>query len=211
MSKRKAKEGRLLPRGGSRIRADRSSVQLTERQCRNLIDAGVKAEALGQPFNRFVTVLWERGGIDSRDNATITGRFIKLASDWARQHGYRLNWAWVQEWGPHNRAHVHILLHVPPLFDPIFRPMPLRWTKRLLPDAYVTGVLECQKLGFRTNTPAREADVIGKVHYMLKCAPAALEVELAMLGRGYREWGHQCATFGKRSAIWQGWQAGAIK
>ena len=147
--------GRLLPRGGSRNRADRSSGQLTERQCRDLIDAAMMAEALGQPFNRFVTILWERGGINSRDNATITGRFIKIASDWARQHGYRLNWGWVQEWGSFNRAHVHILLHVPPFLDPIFRPMPLRWTKRLLPAGYINGALECRKLHYGSNTRAR--------------------------------------------------------
>lgn len=210
MSKRNAKAGRLLLRGGSRNRADRPSDQLSERQCRDLIDAAEKAEALGQPFNRFMTLLWERGGIDSRDNANVTGRFIKLASDWARQRGYKLNWAWVQEWGRHNRAHVHILLYVPPLFDPIFRPMPLRWTKRLLPDAYVTGVLECQKLGFRTNTPAREAEVMGKVHYMLKCAPAALEIKLDMVARGYCQWGQGCVTFGKRAGIWQGWRKAPI-
>ena len=56
-----------------------------------------------------------------------------VASDWARRHGFKLRWAWVQEWGSFNGAHVHILLHVPPYLDPIFRPMPLRWAKRLLP------------------------------------------------------------------------------
>lgn len=203
MSKRKAKGGRLLQRGGSRLRADRSSAQLTERQCWQLIEATWKAEAAGQPFNRFITLLWERGGIDGRDNANLTGRFIKLASDWARQHGYRLKWAWVQEWGSFNGAHVHILLHVPPLFDPIFRPMPLRWAKRLLPAAYVTGVVECQKVVYAANTRAREAEVLGKVHYMLKCAPVAFESKLGMVGRGYVEWGKSCIVTGKRLARWQ--------
>ena len=206
MSKRSAKAGRLLQRGGYRNRADRCSDQLNECQCRDLIGAAEKAEALGQPFNRFVTILWERGGIVSRDNAKVTGQFIKLASDWARQHGYRLNWAWVQEWGSFHRAHIHILLLVPPMFDPIFRPMPLRWTKRLLPGGYLTGVLECQKLGFLNNPLAREVEAMGKVHYMLKCAPAALELKLDMHGRGYTEWGRDGVTFGKRMGIWQGWR-----
>lgn len=203
MSKRTDKTGRLLPRGGAHNRADRASSQLTERQCRQLIEATWKAKAAGQPFNRFITLLWERGGIDGRDNAKLTGRFIKLASDWARQHGYRLKWAWVQEWGSFNGAHVHILLHVPPMFDPIFRPMPLRWAKGLLPAAYVTGVVECQKLIYAANTHAREAEVLGKVHYMLKCAPAAFESKLGMVGRGYVEWGKSCIVTGKRLARWQ--------
>jgi hypothetical protein len=203
LSKRNVKAGRLLPWGGARNRADRSSYQLNERQCSDLIDAAGQAEALGQPFNRFISLLWERGGIDGRDNAKATGQFIKLASDWARRHGYRLKWAWVQEWGGFNRAHVHILLHVPPNLDPIFRPMPLRWTKQLLPAVYISGVLECQKLGFANYAPARHADVMGKVHYMLKCAPAALEAKLGMTGRGYAQWGKSCAVSGKRLARWQ--------
>jgi hypothetical protein len=200
---RNTKAGKLLPWGGARNRADRSSYQLTERQCSDLIDAAGQAEALGQPFNRFITLLWERGGIDGRDNAKTTGQFIKLVSDWARRHGYKLKWAWVQEWGSINGAHVHILLHVPPCLDPIFRPMPLRWTKQILPAAYIGGVLDCQKLGFKSNTPAREEEVIGKVHYMLKCAPAALESKLGMTGRGHAEWGKSCMVFGKRLARWQ--------
>ncbi len=203
MSKRSDKTGRLLARGGARNRADRASHQLTERQCRHLIEATWQAGAAGQPFNRFITLLWERGGIDGRENAKATGRFIKLASDWARQHGYRLKWAWVQEWGSFNGAHVHILLHVPPMLDPIFRPMPLRWAKRLLPAAYVSGVVECQKLVYAANTRAREVEVLGKVHYMLKCAPAAFESNLGMVGRGYVAWGKSCMVTGKRLARWQ--------
>lgn len=203
MPKCNAKTGRLLPRGGARNRADRISNQLTERQCKTLIDAAWQAETLGQPFNRYITLLWARGGIDGRDNAKITGRFIKLVSDWAWRHGYRLLWAWVQEWGATNGAHVHILLHVPTALTPIFRNMPLRWTKELLPAAYIGGVLECQKLGFDTNTHAREAEVLGKVHYMLKCSPAAFESKLGMTGRGHVEWGKSCIVFGKRLARWQ--------
>ena len=210
MSHRDSNEGRLLPRGGARNQADRSSCQLTERQCRDLIGAAATADVLGQPFNRFITLLWERGGIDGRHNAKATGQFIKLVSDWARQHSYRLNWAWVQEWGSFNRAHVHILLHVPLYLDPIFRPMPLRWTKRLLPAGYVNGALECQKLHYGSNTRAREAEVIGKVHYMLKCAPAGLEIKLDMVGRGYSDWGQECVTFGKRMGIWQGWRTASL-
>jgi hypothetical protein len=200
---RNTKAGKLLPWGGARNRADRSSDQLTERQCSDLIDAAGQTEATGQPFNRFITLLWERGGIDGRDNAKVTGQFIKLVSDWARRHGYKLNWAWVQEWGSTNGAHVHILLHVPPCLDPIFRPMPLRWTKQLLPAAYIGGVLQSQMLGFANYAPAREAKVMGKVHYMLKCAPALLEAKLCMTGRGYAQWGKSGIVHGKRLAHWQ--------
>lgn len=203
VSKRDNKAGRLLAKGGARNRSDRISTQLTERQCRQLIDAAWQAEAIGQPFNRFATLLWERGGIDGRDNAIMTGKFIKLVGDWAGRHGYKLNWAWVQEWGSVNGAHVHILLHVPPDLNSIFRKMPLRWTKQLLPAAYIDDVLECQKLNYAANTRAREAEVLGKVHYMLKCAPAALESKLGMVGWGHADWGQSCIVTGKRLARWQ--------
>lgn len=203
MLKCDAKSTGLFPKGGSRNRADRVSWQLTERQCRTLIDAAWHAEELGQPFNRFITLLWERGGIDSKDNAKVTGRFIKLAGDWSRQRGYLLNWAWVQEWGSFNRSHVHILMHVPQVLDPVFRPMPLRWTKRLLPADYVGGVLQSQKLTALSNVNARRADVLGKVHYMLKCSPSDLESKLDMTGRGYIGWGRSCMVIGKRLARWQ--------
>jgi hypothetical protein len=81
--------------------------------------------------------------------------------------------------------------------------MPLRWTKQLLPAAYISGVLKCQKLGFANYALAREAEVMGKVHYMLKCAPAALEAKLCMTGRGYTKWGKSGIVHGKRLAHWQ--------
>lgn len=202
---------RRLQHGGARRQRHTVSNQLSEKQCRDLIDAAMIAWASGFPFNRFITLLWERSAIDARHNHETTGRFMKLASDWARRHGYRLVWAWVQEYGSKTGAHVHLVLYVPPELDPLFKVMPTKWAKLCLAGRYVSGTVESQKIQFAhisgDNPEAYEAALMGKVHYMLKCAPAALEGKLGMTGRGYKPWGQSCATFGKRAAIWQGWRA----
>lgn len=196
--------------GGARNSRGRVSYQLSERHCRDLLRAVETAAGIGQPFNRWITITWERNGIDARDNRDATGHFIKLASDWLRARGHRLVWAWVQEWSDRNGAHVHMLLHVPPAFDPLFSHMPRRWVRTVLGKVGIARTLRTRKLATGTGVGSRtgvyQALVTGKAHYMLKCAPAALEAKLDMLGRGPKSWGRQCAVFGKRLGIWQGWR-----
>jgi len=196
---------RFLQQGGARLDGLRTSKQLTANQCSNLIEAAYTAWYIDQPFNRFITILWERGGIDPRHNAAVSGQFIKLAKDWARRHGYRMCWAWVQEYGEINGTHIHILLHVPSELARQFSPMPLRWVKRILPGPYSPKILKSLSVGTKlspTNNPTYyEALLTGKVHYMLKAAPP----EVAMILNLYRH-GEFSAVFGKRLAIWQGWK-----
>lgn len=199
-------------RGGARNTRGRTSESLNERHCRDLIAALQRAEEIGTPFNRFITITWERSGIDPRDNASATGRFIKMASDWMRARECRLRWAWVQESSDGFRAHVHMLLHVPPDLEPLFRPMPTRWVKRIVGTGYVGKTTDSQRVPYPGNAGdtaslnAYRAEIGGKVHYMLKAAPAALEARLGMLGAGPKPWGKSCRVFGKRLAIWQKWR-----
>ena len=103
-----------------------------------------------------------------------------------------------------NGAHCHILLHVPQELDPLFRPMPRRWVSKVLDGRYVHGVLQSQSLRTRrvtgSNPASYEAELMGKLHYMLKCAPAVLEGDLGMAAWGHVDWGGSCLTFGKRAA-----------
>ena len=194
----------ILRRGGARIRADRVSNNLTERQAWMLLEAAECSLRRRTPYNRFITIAWERGGLDAKDSVETTGQFIKAARDWLHCRGERLDWAWVQESGPGN-AHCHILLHVPRTLDPLFRPMPLRWVKRLLGGHYGKGVLQSQRLVICASPdgypPAQRAELLGKVHYMLKTAPAASEQTLGMVGMGYKSWGRSCLVHGKRCAV----------
>ncbi|MDR6853614.1 hypothetical protein J2Y54_003134 [Sphingomonas sp. BE123] len=209
------KVGAIQPtkgRGGARNVRGLSTEALTERQCRELVEAMQHAERIGHPFNRFLTITWERSGIDPRDNARAAGRFIKMASDWMRARGCRLRWAWVQESSNRFGAHVHMLLHVSPDLEPLFGPMPTRWVRRIVEAGYVGKTTQSQRVPYPLNAgdlaslDAYRAEVAGKVHYMLKAAPAALEARLGLLGAGPKPWGKSCRVFGKRLAIWQGWR-----
>lgn len=205
---RAGQTSRALKRGGSRLRADRFTLQLTEAQCRMVIGASMTAWAAGLPFNRFITVAWGLGGIDPKASVAATGAFIKLARDWLHDRGHPVRWTWVQEYGPKYGAHCHLLLHVPAELEELFRPMPKRWARKVLGGVYVARVMQSQRLGMamsaEANSAAYEAQLLGKVHYMLKCAPAALEAPLGMTGRGHKPWGQSCLVYGKRAGAWQG-------
>ena len=196
-----------LKRGGARNNAERQSWTLTERDCRKLIAASRAALAAGLPFNRFITCLWERGGIDRKASVRATGLFVRLAREWLGARGSAMPWVWVQEWGEVNGAHCHILLHVPQELDPLFRPMPRRWASKVLGGRYVHKVIKRDRLRFRrvtgSNPAAYEAELMGKLHYMLKCTSVALEGDLDMAGRGHVDWGQSCLIYGKRAAAWQ--------
>lgn len=196
------KAKRSLARGGARNRADRQSHHLTRRQCLQLIEAAERAEAAAQPFNRFITILWQRGGMDAAMNVRATGAFIKLAADWMRPRGHRLAWAWVQESSRKNGAHVHILLHVPPRLDPLFRVMPLRWVKGLLPGRYAAGTIDTQRIAgaqcIATAPALYRANIDRKLKYMLKGATAAVGANLGLVRLG-----EASTVIGKRLGVWQ--------
>ena len=196
--------------GGARSSRDRLSYELTRKHCEDLIAAARCAHDMGLPFNRWITIAWGRNGIAPRDNRNITGRFIKLASDWLRRQGRKLVWAWVQEASDTNGPHIHLLLHVPDDLAPLWRSKPEKWVNRLLGARGYRDTLDTQRLPTGANEASDPAAyqtlVMGKVHYMLKAAPAALERELDMVERGYKSWGRSCPIYGNRLAIWQGWQ-----
>lgn len=201
---------RLLQRGGAHNRRNRESWQLSERDCRKLIGASEAAFAAGMPLNRFVTIAWGKGGICAEGSVAATGDFVRRARDWLGGHGHSMPWVWVQECGERFGQHCHMLLQVAPELDNLFRPMPLRWVKAIVPSHYETGTLQCQKLAAarsaQNNPAAYEAQLQGKLHYMLKCAPERLEGPLSMIGWGMKPWGQSCRVYGKRAGVWQGWE-----
>jgi len=116
-------------------------------------------------------------------------------------------WVWVQETGDTFGQHAHILLHVPPELNDLFRPMPRRWAKAILPSGYVPKTVQFQRLAgvsaIEANPLRYEAALMGKLHYMLKCAPAALESVLGLHGWGGKPWGQLTRVIGKRAGVWQ--------
>lgn len=203
-----------LKRGGARNRADRTSWQLDERQCRRVIGRSHDAWAAGYPLSRFITLAWGRAGIDASEAVQATGEFIYKAREWMRWHGYPMPWVWVQETGDVFGQHAHILLSVPSELDLLFRPMPRRWAKSFTGGEYQTGHVDSQKLGAAyaadANPALYEAVLKGKLHYMLKCAPATIERPLGLEGWGHKEWGQSCRVIGKRVGAWQRGQGGIL-
>lgn len=196
-----------LKRGGARNRRDRVTWALNERQCCHLIDRSFDAWKAGQPLTRFITLAWGLAGIDADRAVWATGQFMGKAREWMRHHGHQMPWVWVQENGDTFGQHAHILMHVPPELADLFRPMPRRWAKAINSGAYVRGTVQSQRLAgasaIEANPARYRAAMLGKLHYMLKCAPEPLEYRLDTGGWGHKPWGQLTRVIGKRAAAWQ--------
>ena len=197
-----------LKRAGARNRADKVSWQLGEHDCRKLLDRSFDAWEAGFPLNRFITLAWGLAGIDAAKAVWMTGQFINRAREWMRSHGYpSMPWVWTQECGDTFGQHAHILLHVPAELELLFRPMPRRWVKSLCCGNYIAGTLQSQRLASAYACEAKpepyRAMLLGKLSYMMKCAPERLEATLEMTGWGHKGWGQSSRVIGKRAAVWQ--------
>jgi hypothetical protein len=82
-------------------------------QCRRLIEARDRADAMGLRFNRHWTIHYENAGVSEENATNFIGRVLKLARDYARRHGGRFACIWVREAGVNYGGHVHILMHIP--------------------------------------------------------------------------------------------------
>ena len=199
-----------LQRGGARNCGRRVSYELTRRQAELAINACKAAIQAGRFPNRFITIAWDQGGIDPSRSVPATGDFVAMASRWFKSQGHPTAWIWVQECGGTLGAHCHLLLHVPPELDPLFRGLPLKWVKSLLPGKYRSGVIQSKRI---LNAPrkgeenlAYQPELQGRLHYMLKCTPEKYEDELGLLGWSLVRWGKRQRVIGKRLGVWQGWK-----
>ena len=177
--------------GGARNRADRVSDSLSLNQASGIIEAAQFAAAIGLPFNRHVTIHWERAGVPDSRAAAATGRFLKLASDWIAKRGSKLDkqskeikravvsqfvWAWVRE----NEAsgddpkgsHVHILLHLPA--GAAWSGWRVRrWLERISGKPYRAGIIRTARIGGTVRAAATapavyRANLAEVVGYVLK-------------------------------------------
>ncbi len=202
--------------GGARNRADRSSDSLSLNQATGIIEAAQFAAAVGLPFNRHVTIHWERAGISDNRAAAATAHFLKLASDRlaklvrksVKQTGEnrastvsRLAWAWVRENdgggdGPKG-SHVHILLHVPT--DLPWRGWQVRrWLERITGSRYRAGVIKTARIGGSLGAApaAYHANLAAVVGYVLKGASGDAQRALGLdrIESGGRVIGKRAAT-----------------
>lgn len=159
-------------------------------------------------MSRFITLAWGLGGVDAHDAVAATGAFIDKAREWMRGHGHAMPWVWTQECGDTFGQHAHVLLHVPNDLSELFRPMPRRWATAILPEGqYIARTVKSEKLASAYSADANplqyEAALLGKLNYMLKCAPERLEHDLGLSGCAHKPWGQKTRVIGKRAGVWQ--------
>jgi len=202
----------VLPRhGGARRKPGEPSHRLSIDQCRQVVEAAYAALDVGRPLNRWITIAWGLGGLYGYSGTRATGEFLKIYRDWMRSRGARICWVYSHETGDYLGIHVHLLLHVPRRLDGQFGNLPLRWVKRLLPNRYVAGVVNTQKLyGGEAGDAYFEAAYIRqlnyKLHYMLKAGSKRTEAALKLQNWGHKEWGQDSRVEGKRCGCWQNWR-----
>ncbi|MBV1901052.1 MAG: hypothetical protein KUG56_05210, partial [Kordiimonadaceae bacterium] len=100
---------------------------------------------IGQPLNRFTTIHWEAGGVQTNSPDT-TGRFLKLARDWLRLKDVELAHLWVREGGQEAGHHSHILMHLPPYIARQFAGKQRAWLKAC-GISFVKGVICSKPIG----------------------------------------------------------------
>jgi hypothetical protein len=136
-----------------------------------LVEAAQRAMAIGLPFNRHLTVHWEKSGLTDLQAAEATGRMLKLITDWARKKGCPAPYAWVRENGPDKGSHVHILLHLP---NGLAMSLTRRWyraaTKCRRPG---TGAVRTRRIGGTARAALSgsdwyQANLAKLLHYLLK-------------------------------------------
>jgi hypothetical protein len=152
---------------------------LTAKQTQAIFDAAEAAIAVGLPYNRFVTVHWTGLGVLDCKAARMTGRLIKLASDWCATKGGKMTWAWVRENDRGDKSkgsHVHIALHCPA--DLQIGRMWRRWLRRLTGARYEKGALASRTIGptlksCTTNPELYAGNLKAILAYMTKGADAS--------------------------------------
>lgn len=146
---------RLSRWGGARNRAERVSDALTLAKAQAIIGGAYQARKIGLPFNRFVTIHFERAGLADADAAAAIGKIMKLAADWTRKQGQVLAYAWVREndAGDGSKgSHVHILCHCPDTVA-IGR-MWQRWLRKVVGRPYRAKAIKSERIGGTLNAHA---------------------------------------------------------
>ena len=188
-------------RGGARNKRGRISHALAAKQCEGIIAAVEHAQRIGLPLNRHWTVHWGLMGISDTDAGCLTGRILKLASDWARVRGLRFAWVYVREHAPHEGkgSHVHILINGSSHLSRCFSSRSRAWIRLATGRAYVAGATRSRPVhGYNnrgeTDPALYRANLEAVTGYLLKAASceAAAGLSLPRSGVGGPVIGKRC-------------------
>jgi hypothetical protein len=145
----------FLRHGGARNSKNRISDVLTMTKAQATIAAAYQALKIGLPFNRFVTIHFDRAGIADAQAADAIGDMMKLATDWMRKREHVIAYAWLREndTGDGSKgSHVHILCHCPDAL-PIGR-MWQRWLRNVSGRPYRAKSIKSERIGGTVNAYA---------------------------------------------------------
>ena len=187
--------------GGARNSASRLSESIGTLRAIELVEAAMRAIAIGSPFNRHLTVHWEKGRLTDSQAAEATGRLLKLIRDWARKNGGCVAYAWVRENGPGKGSHTHILLHIP---SGLKLKLTRRWYRGStgwrgpLKKAVKSVCIGRNAGAARSASDHYRAHLANLLAYLLKGAD-----EPAALALGLEDWGMGGSIKGKRVSICQ--------
>ena len=186
-------------RGGARNTRDRISHALSAKQCEAIIAAVNHSYFTGVPLNRHWTVHWGLMGISDTDAGCLTGRILKLASDWARVRGLRFAWVYVREHAPHEGkgSHVHILINGSSHLSYYFSSRSRAWVRLATGRPYVAGTSRSRPVhGFREHDPDAalyRQNLKAVTGYLLKAATPETATAL-----GLSQCGESGPVMGKR-------------
>jgi hypothetical protein len=201
----------VFQHGGAGDRATRQSHFLSRHECACILAASERAKAIGQPFNRHMTLRLRWLGISPDRIHTALEAYFKLARDWMATKGIRFAYAYTLENGPAVGEHAHILFHLPPsLAAAYFKRWPkwrARIVKRFADSAFLypnARVIMTRSIGgsdkaYLTN-PARHASNLQIVQgYILKAATPETIAELK-LAKPHKAGG---VIMGRRAGWWR--------
>lgn len=193
---------RIFTRGGARNHIWRTSHRLTLTAAQRIWLAATYAPEIGLPFNRMITIHWERAGVKPSKGAEATAKFLKSAGDYLRGRGKPFAYVWVREndYGDGRKGdHVHILCHVPK--GESFKQRQLAWIKSYTGRTYRGGVIHGRRIGGTANAAESapehyRANLAEAIGYVLKDASTGLKSAPWPI-----RWDGGGTVIGKRSSI----------
>lgn len=183
----------LFPRGGARNRASRTSDIVTLKQAHRIIAATSQAFRVKRHFNRWITIHWEKAGLDDAQAMNATTAFLKYWREWL---GGQTAYVWVRENGAGKGSHVHILAHLPSGRRLHGRRV-MDWIVKITCKPYRAGIIETRKVksAHQPDSALYAINLQRVLGYALKGAPSEV---CRAFGRDHQPGG---TIIGKRCGI----------
>jgi hypothetical protein len=189
----------IFTRGGNRRTPGAVSYHISKHQAQRVVTAVQRAIDIGLPFNRMVTLHWQKAGLTGAAAVRATGAYIKYLRDWLNGRGFVLSYVWTREndCGDGSKGdHVHILVYIPKGCE---LRLQRRWIIAITGKRDLKGVSHTRTVGknlaaansqsddYFANIPVARDYVLKGVH-----PDTARALGLSLYGEGGRVIGQRC-------------------